>query len=132
MALLHSRRRASPNVFAFGRTVPRGVVERALAVTLLAAALVAGVAVLLLVAEQGAVAYRAARQAALPLLFEAVSAFGTVGLSAGVTPTLSPAGRLLIVLLMFVGRVGPLTVALVASGVSGPRYRYAEESVMVG
>jgi trk system potassium uptake protein TrkH len=132
VALLHSRRRASPNVFAFGRTVPRGVVERALAVTLLAAALVAGVAVLLLVAEQGAVAYRAARQAALPLLFEAVSAFGTVGLSAGVTPTLSPAGRLLIVLLMFVGRVGPLTVALVASGVSGPRYRYAEESVMVG
>ncbi|MEJ3746998.1 potassium transporter TrkG [Actinomycetes bacterium KLBMP 9797] len=45
------------------------------------------------------------------VLFEAVSAFGTVGLSAGITADLPPAGVLLLVGLMFVGRVGPLTVA---------------------
>lgn len=68
-------------------------------------------------------------------MFEAVSAFNTVGLSMGVTPTLSEAGRLLTTLLMFVGRVGPLTFAA-ALAVAAERhdvsYRYAYEDVVVG
>ncbi len=132
LALLRARRRGSPGVFAFSRALPRNVVERALSVSLLSAALIAGVLLLLLLAEQGQVAYSAARTPFLPLLFEAVSAFGTVGLSTGITPELSPAGRLLVVGLMFAGRVGPLTLALVGVGGGAPRYRYAEESVMVG
>ncbi len=47
----------------------------------------------------------------LALLFEAVSALGTVGLSLGVTPQLSAAGKVVVILLMFVGRLGVLTVA---------------------
>ncbi len=48
----------------------------------------------------------------LPLLFEAVSAIATVGLSAGVTPLLSEIGKIVIIILMFIGRVGPITIAL--------------------
>ncbi|MDX9959618.1 MAG: potassium transporter TrkG, partial [Spirochaetia bacterium] len=51
----------------------------------------------------------------LALLFEAVSAFGTVGLSTGVTPGLSSIGKGLIIVLMFIGRLGPLTILTAAS-----------------
>ena len=65
--------------------------------------------------------------------FEVTSAFGTVGLSTGITPKLSTSGRLLITLLMFVGRIGPLTLALaIAGSVRRVAYRYAEETLLVG
>jgi trk system potassium uptake protein TrkH len=51
----------------------------------------------------------------LTLLFEAVSAFGTVGLSTGLTPSLSPLGKGMIMVLMFLGRMGPLTILTAAS-----------------
>jgi trk system potassium uptake protein TrkH len=51
----------------------------------------------------------------ITLLFEAVSAFGTVGLSTGLTPVLSPVGKVLILILMFLGRMGPLTILTAAS-----------------
>jgi trk system potassium uptake protein TrkH len=51
----------------------------------------------------------------IALLFEAVSAFGTVGLSTGLTPGLSPVGKTLIIILMFLGRMGPLTILTAAS-----------------
>jgi trk system potassium uptake protein TrkH len=68
----------------------------------------------------------------LAILFEAVSAFGTVGLSRGITPYLTVAGKLTIVCLMFVGRLGPLNVALAVGRGEGPRYRLPSESLMVG
>jgi len=67
--------------------------------------------------------------------FEAVSAFGTVGLSMGQTATLTVAGKLVITFLMFLGRVGPLTLAA-AMAIAGRRrrihYRHAHETVIVG
>jgi trk system potassium uptake protein len=67
------------------------------------------------------------------LLFEAVSAFGTVGLSTGITPELSPAGRVLVVATMFVGRLGPLTLALaLAARERRVLYRWPEEAVKIG
>lgn len=48
----------------------------------------------------------------LPLVFEAASAIGTVGLSTGITGTLTPMGKVIVILLMFAGRVGPLTIGL--------------------
>ena len=66
-------------------------------------------------------------------MFEAVSAFGTVGLSTGETPYLSFLGKLLIIMLMYVGRLGPLTVAMaIATREEPPPYSYAEEGVMIG
>ena len=69
----------------------------------------------------------------LKILFEVASAFGTVGLSAGITPILSSFGKMLIMITMFVGRVGPLTLALALS-VREQKvfYKYPEEKIMVG
>lgn len=66
------------------------------------------------------------------VLFEQVSAFGTVGLSAGLTPLLSPVGKVWIIATMFVGRLGPLTVALAVLKSARELYAYPTERVMIG
>ena len=68
-------------------------------------------------------------------MFEAASGFNTVGLSTGVTAELTPAGRFLLVVLMFVGRIGPLTFAAALSRVEPHQRlvrRFAHEDVVVG
>ena len=67
------------------------------------------------------------------VLFEATSAFGTVGLSTGITPDLGRAGQLVVVALMFIGRIGPLTLAsALALRERDRRYEYPEERTIVG
>ncbi len=67
------------------------------------------------------------------LMFEAVSAFGTVGLSTGITPLLTTLGKLLIALLMYVGRIGPLTLIYAfAIKKSTVNLGYAEEKIAIG
>ena len=69
----------------------------------------------------------------LPALFEVTSAFGTVGLSLDVTSQLSTFGKLLVSLLMFLGRVGPITFILaLAARERTPRYKYPEEEIAIG
>ena len=68
----------------------------------------------------------------LEYLFEVTSAFGTVGLSLGTTSTLSSAGRFIIVLVMFLGRLGPLTVAMAVARQKTVIYHYPEEDVLIG
>ena len=108
----------------FKREVNLEVIEKAFAITLLAAMLVITVTMVLVVNE------------GLPfvdILFESVSAFGTVGLSTGVTPQLSNLGRILITMTMFAGRVGPLTLAIAfAKRRQKGIYHYPREDIMVG
>ena len=67
------------------------------------------------------------------LAFEAVSAFATVGLSTGITGSLTVAGKLIITAAMFIGRVGPFTIALAVAREGGAqRYRLAREDLPVG
>ncbi len=67
------------------------------------------------------------------ILFEAVSAFGTVGLSTGITSELSTIGRYLISILMFVGRIGPLTLIVALSQrEKGVEIKYPEGNIMIG
>jgi Trk-type K+ transport system membrane component len=69
----------------------------------------------------------------LDLIFEEVSAFGTVGLSTGITAMLSPVGKVIIMLSMFVGRVGTLTVAYALGGRAMQTHiKYPEGHTMVG
>ncbi len=66
------------------------------------------------------------------IIFEQVSAFGTVGLSTGITPTLSVSGRLWIILTMFVGRLGPLTMAVWIVNNKRVNVHYPKGEVMIG
>ncbi len=120
VALLRGRDR----VEAFGRTVPERVVRRAAVVAVVMFALVGVITLLLCLTES--VSLRAA-------MFEAVSACGTVGLSMGLTPELTMPGRIVIMLAMFAGRLGPLTLLVALAG-EGPqaRYDYPAEEVGIG
>lgn len=69
----------------------------------------------------------------IQLLFEVISAFGTVGLSTGITPHLGPLSRLIIIVTMYVGRVGPLTILSIwAFKQKTNNITYSEESIAVG
>jgi trk system potassium uptake protein TrkH len=133
VALFRARWRGRGRATLFRRTVPHEAMDRAVTVTLLSATLVATAVLLLTFVEQRFAPANTSGPEFLALVFETVSAFGTVGLSTGITASLTPLGKLVIIAMMFVGRVGPLTVA-VAAGHSEEkgRVRYAEENVMVG
>ena len=66
------------------------------------------------------------------IIFEAISAFGTVGLSCGITPYLTPFGKFIIILTMFLGRIGPMTLAIALTKRAEGEFRLPEEKVMVG
>ncbi|MEI3843466.1 MULTISPECIES: TrkH family potassium uptake protein [unclassified Microbacterium] len=93
--------RGDPAVNIFGKRLSRAVHRQAITVVLIAvAAVIAGTAALLLITGMDLDR----------VLFESVSAFGTVGLSTGITADLPAAAKLILVLLMFLGRLGPLTL----------------------
>lgn len=116
--------RGERDVTVFRRRICPTVQRQALAVVLLGVGLV-GLSTLVLLSVT-----------ALPLqqvLFEAISAFATVGLSTGITAQFPPSGQLVLILLMFVGRVGTITVATaLALQTSRKPYRYPEERPIVG
>ncbi len=109
---------------AFGREFMESQVYRALAVVMLSIGVVVIVVFLLTMIEDFEF---------LPLAFESVSAFGTVGLSTGITPDLSVAGKILIALTMFAGRLGPLTLILtMVKSQKVTTYRYPKEIIRIG
>jgi trk system potassium uptake protein TrkH len=108
----------------FNRQLEKEVIYKAIAITMISSFLIVLVTTILTITESGTF---------LDILFETVSAFGTVGLSTGVTPTLSKIGRVLITFTMFAGRVGPLTFAVAfAEKQRKGIYHYPTEDVMVG
>jgi trk system potassium uptake protein TrkH len=130
--LAWSRFRGHEITSVWGRSVPEETLQRAVGVCAIAFGLVT-LAVLILVSlapasEPGGATF-------LAWMFEATSAFNTVGLSMGATDELTPGGRWLSVLLMYVGRVGPLafaaSIALPRATAQG-EFRYAYEDVVVG
>lgn len=131
--LAWSRMRGLPFVAAHGRTVPDETVQRAVGLFVVAiVALVAGVLALTWL-ELGRAPHPESGDSFLVLFFETASALNTVGLSMGITGELSEGSRLLTVLLMFIGRVGPLTfAAALARRMTRTSFRYAREEVVVG
>ena len=117
----------------FGKTVPEETVSKSISVLVfsLAAILVAAFLILFFDPDHG-VRVQGNRQF-LSFLFETVSAFGTVGLSMGVTPALTQPGKWVIIALMIIGRVGvPAFTYIVAGGKSTRGVQYAEENMMIG
>jgi trk system potassium uptake protein TrkH len=118
--------KGNKDVEVYNRQIPLSQVFRALAVTGIAFTLVIIVTIVLSITEQGTF---------LDILFESVSAFGTVGLSRGLTPSLTAVGRLIITATMFIGRLGPLTMAFAFARKGKENrgnYHYAEEKIIVG
>jgi trk system potassium uptake protein TrkH len=110
----------------FERTIPNTIVVRSIAIFIISLITVSTVVLIMMRVEPG--------KDFLSLLFETVSAFGTVGLSLGITSSLSVVGKLVISALMFIGRVGPLTLVLAVgenAGV-GDRLEYPESKILIG
>jgi trk system potassium uptake protein TrkH len=106
------------------RRIGKDQVYKSLAILLMATGLVTTVTLLLSITEKADF---------LAILFETTSAFGTVGLTMGITPDLTAFGRILIIITMFLGRLGPLTLAFaLTTAKRKTRLRYPEEKIMVG
>ena len=116
--------RGEDRITLFWRTLPRPLISRALSVLAVASLLVLLSTLALMVSDGLEL---------LPALFEVTSAFGTVGLSLDVTPHLSSFGKILISVVMFLGRVGPITfIVALAARQRTPQYRYPEEEIAIG
>ena len=108
----------------FKRRVSQDIITKVLTVIALSLALIIIMTILLSYTEGGDF---------IKVLFEVVSAFGTVGLSTGITSSLSIAGKIIIIITMFTGRIGPLGLALSLIQKREPEMiRYPEEKIMVG
>lgn len=111
----------------FKKRIPRDIVNRAITVIVISLSLVMIVTGILTITETGF--------SFLDILFESTSAFGTVGLSLGITSELSPIGKLVITFLMFAGRVGPITIVF-ALARRQRKYKgiikYPEGKILVG
>jgi trk system potassium uptake protein TrkH len=130
VAILHSRLQGNPHTNVFRRTVPDAVVAKTLALVMLAIALIGAAIFALLAVQTPGIGGQAEF---MNFTFEAVSAFGTVGLSLGATGALLPAGKFIVILLMFIGRVGLLTVAFTIARRTRPHaVHYSQENIMVG
>jgi len=130
----HLQSQQKPDVEIFRRRIPADNVSRAFIIFVLSLLAVLIVAILLSVTERGRIpTWSSGQEPILRILFETISAFGTVGLSTGITKYLSVFGKILVTLTMFVGRLGPLTVVLALVETKPTAvYRYPEEKLMVG
>lgn len=116
--------RGRKEVTVFYRTISQDFVIKSFVLILLSMFVVILSAFMLTLSES---------QEFLVLLFEAVSAFATVGLSLGATPDLTPMGKVIIILTMFAGRIGPLTLFYAMSNQhTSIGYRYPEDKIIIG
>ena len=109
---------------AFNFSVPKDAFKKASVITLLSLGVVISGTYIMCILEP--------KLDFLDILFEITSAFGTVGLSTGITPGLSPASKLLSILIMYVGRLGSLTVATLWYFSKGERISFPEGNIMIG
>ncbi|MEV0729434.1 potassium transporter TrkG [Polymorphospora sp. NPDC050346] len=117
--------RGEPDVVIGRRRIAETTQRQAITIALLGIALVTGGALLLIALSDGVGLDKA--------VFEVTSAFATVGLSTGLTPTLPHSGQIVLVVLMFIGRVGTITVAsAIALNARTRLYRYPEDRPIVG
>jgi trk system potassium uptake protein TrkH len=123
LAEIFSFLKRKPEVEIGKRTIGRHIVARALTIVLISLILVFVSVFILSITEQTSLER---------ILFEVVSAFGTVGLSMGLTSHLTVYGKLVIVFVMFFGKIGPLTMAFSFSKRTKAKIRYPDEDIFTG
>jgi trk system potassium uptake protein len=131
--IMWSRLKGREDVNIFNRTIPRELLQRTISIILASSLSVCFIVSVLLLSADHSGPSAGSRHLFVEYIFETVSAFGTVGLSMNLTPGLNTPQKLGIILMMFAGRVGPLTLAFsLARMASKKSFTYAEEGVMVG
>ena len=109
----------------FGRRFSKSLVYKSFALLIIGMTLVIGVTLLLSITDPN--------ESFINILYEATSAFGTVGLTTGVTQRLSTAGKIIIMITMYCGRVGPMTVALAfIRNKKKQTHKYPEGKILIG
>lgn len=125
LATIWSQLRGKENVTLFKRKIVMETILKAFTITACGLLLVFTATFILSVTEKGF--------EFIVYLFEATSAFGTVGLSMGLTPELSPIGRICIIVMMFIGRLGPLTIAFALTrNRKDDAFHYPKGNIMIG
>ncbi|MBI5580215.1 MAG: hypothetical protein HY895_13775 [Deltaproteobacteria bacterium] len=131
--IMWSRLRGREDVNVFNRTIPRELLQRTISIILAASLSVCIIISFLLLSADHGGPPAGSRHLFVEYIFETISAFGTVGLSMNLTPSLNTPQKLGIILMMFAGRVGPLTLAFSLARITArSSFTYAEEGVMVG
>ncbi|MGF1681667.1 TrkH family potassium uptake protein [Photobacterium minamisatsumaniensis] len=115
--------RRDEQVYVFKREIAKETISKAVALTMISVGVTWMAIFALLLSENAPM---------IDIVFEAVSALGTVGLSRGLTSSLSTSGEFIIILLMFIGRLGPLTLAYFLASPRSKKLRYAETKLAVG
>ena len=124
MSTLWSSIRGKEDPTLFYRRIPKHVIMKSFTIGLIATILVVGMTMMLSISESFSF---------INILFEVTSAFGTVGISTGITGALSNQGKLMLILTMFAGRVGPVTVALaLAMKHKKKAIQYPEGKITIG
>jgi trk system potassium uptake protein TrkH len=121
--VLLAQARGQEEASAFGRRVSRGLIQKALAVLSISALVVIAATLAIMVSDSLRL---------VPAIFEITSAFGTVGLSMQVSQELSTFAKLVVIGVMFFGRVGPITLVLALSARKPRGYIYPQEDIAVG
>ncbi|MCX5834918.1 MAG: TrkH family potassium uptake protein [Deltaproteobacteria bacterium] len=133
LLLIWNRWKGYEEVNVFNRTIPKEQITKTISIIFAAALSICLITSILLLAGGGNLAPQQSRHFFVEYLFETVSAFGTVVLSMGITPNMNDIQKLAIIIMMFAGRVGPLTLAFSLALRSARKgITYAEETVMVG
>ncbi len=116
--------KGNKDVVAYKKRISNDIINRSLAIATIGITLIIIVSIVLTITEKATF---------LDVLFETTSAFGTVGLTRGITPNLTNIGKIIITLTMYAGRVGPLTMVFAfAQKQKVSQYRFSEGNIMVG
>lgn len=116
--------RGEKDVVAYRKRISDDIINRSLAIATIGIILIIGVSFVLTVTESATF---------LDVLFETTSAFATVGLTRGITPSLTDLGKIILTLTMYAGRVGPLTMAFAFAKQNAHKgFKYSDGNIMVG
>ena len=133
VAFVVSQVRGRQQTVVRNRALDKETMNKALTLFIFGSGTVILATLMLCISEGGDLPHTQLRGQFLEILFEVASAFGTVGLSTGITATLSDFGKSVLIILMFVGRLGPiLFISVFQKWQTTPRFGWPEESMMIG